>query len=323
MHTAHRIRAALLLPLLLGACASAAAGPPQTAPRPMASPHDAPPASGYIPHRVYDVAAAAFIDYEAFIARSAGADVVLFGEQHGHAPTHRMQLALLEGLARRGGATLSMEMFERDVAHIVSGYVSGQVSHEVFLAHTRPWPNYFPDYHPLIERARASGWTVIAANVPRSIANQVAREGLAAVNALDTGARAHAAAELQCPSDAYRTRFFEEMRKHPSGHADESAEAEEARLHRYYEAQCVKDETMAESMARALGSATKPIVHYTGAFHSDYGDGIAVRLRRRVPGARVMSITTVPVTDLDAADPAPHRERADYLLFTLSAPARQ
>jgi uncharacterized iron-regulated protein len=314
-------RALAALPLLFfAACASATATPIATAPVPGPSPHAAAaPTSGYTPHRIYDVAAGEFIDFETFVARAAAADVVMFGEQHRHRPTHRMQLALLEGLDRRGEASVSMEMFERDVAHILSGYVAGTVAHATLLAHARPWPNYFPDYHPLVELARERGWPAIAANVPRSIAGQVAQGGLTSLDALDRASRPHVAAELHCPEDDYRERFFAEMRRHPSGHG-EPPDEEEARLQRYYESQCVKDETMAESIVAALrADAHRPVVHFTGAFHSDHGDGIPVRLRRRMPDVRMISITTVPIADLDAVDPAPHAARADYLLFTLTS----
>jgi uncharacterized iron-regulated protein len=287
----------------------------------MTSPHgDAPRGSGYTPHRVYDVAARAFIDFETLAARAAAADVLFFGERHAHPPTHRMQHALLESLARRGGATLSLEMFERDVAAVVAAYVADEVDHAAFLAASRPWSRYFPDYHPLVEHARAHGWQVVAANVPRDVAGLVAQDGLDALDGLDDATRAHIAAEIDCPNDAYRARFIEEMARHPSTDgSDVDTGSAEVRRQRYYEAQCVKDETMAESIAAAAaGGAARPIVHVTGSFHSDRGDGIPARVRRRMPGLTMLSITSVPIADLDAADPAPHLERADFLLFTLA-----
>jgi uncharacterized iron-regulated protein len=309
--------------LLLGACASAPAQTVQPGPTaPARTTVPLPPAvaahgSGYTPHRIYDVAAGVFIDFEALAARAAQADVVFFGERHGHVPGHRLQHALLQALARRGGVTLSLEMFERDVAPVVSGYVAGTVPHESLLAHARPWPRYFPDYHPLIEEARAHGWRVVAANVPRPLANRVAQEGLAALAELAPASRAHVAADIACPDDAYRERFIAEMTRHPSAQPD-SPEVDAQRLQRYYEAQCVKDETMAESIVAALvAGATRPVVHMTGAFHSDHGDGIPARVLRRRPGTTMLTLTVITAPDLDAADPAPHRERADYLLFTL------
>jgi uncharacterized iron-regulated protein len=311
------IRTALLSAVLLLALSSGATAQADTA-QSVRSPHATSGPTSYTPHRIYDVAGGAFIDFETFAARAAGYDVVFFGERHGHAATHRMQHALLEALARRGGATLSLEMFERDVGDIVAGYARGDIDHVTFIAESRPWPRFFSDYHALVEEARTRNWQVIAANVPREIAALVAREGLDALMGLEPERRAAAAANLHCPDDAYRARFIEEMNRHPVGTA-ESDEAAESRNQRYYESQCLKDETMAESIFDALQhGATRPIVHVTGAFHSDHGDGIPARLRRRSPDVTMLTLTSVPVTDLDATDPAAHFLRADYLLFTLS-----
>lgn len=319
MAPAAALRACLWpMALLLVGCAGAAAQVDTAAARPVpAAAHaDAPRGSGHTPHRVYDVAAASFTDFETLAARAAGVDVFFFGELHGHGPAHRLQHALLESLARRGDATLSLEMFERDVADVVSGYVAGEIDHATFLARSRPWARYFPDYHPLVEEARTHGWEVVAANVPRGVATRVAQDGLASLDD-----RAHVAAEIECPDDDYRARFIAEMSRHPSSDTDTDAAAAAIREQRYYEAQCVKDETMAESIvAAAVRGATLPVVHVTGAFHSDYGAGIPVRVLRRMPELRVLSVTTVPVDDLDAADPTPHLQRADFLLFTLAQP---
>jgi uncharacterized iron-regulated protein len=298
--------------LSTGACASGTAAPAR-GPAPSA----AVTSSGYVPHRVYDVAAAAFIDFETLAARAASADVVFFGERHGLGPGHRLQHALLEALFRRGGATLSLEMFERDVAPVVDAYAAGDVSTRRLLAEARPWPRYETDYRPAVDFARHVRWQVIAANVPREIAALVAREGLAGLDGLPAAQRAHVAAELHCPADEYRERFIAEMRRHPMGEPG-TVEEEAAREQRYYESQCVKDETMAESIAGALvAGAPRPVVHLTGAFHSDHGDGIPARLQRRMPGVSMLSLTLVPVADLDGADPTPHVTRADYILFTL------
>jgi uncharacterized iron-regulated protein len=267
-----------------------------------------------IEHRVYDVAAERYIDLNALAVRAAAADVVFFGEQHGHQPGHRLQLALLQALAGHGPVTLSLEMFERDVWALVAGYAAGTATLDSLLAHARPWPRYATDYQPQVDFARTHGWPVLAANVPRSLANGIARAGMALLDTLDAATRGHAAARLHCPDDAYRTRFVEEMRRHPVG----DSTAERAAIEqRYYESQCVKDETMAESIAHAIAAGVpRPVVHLTGAFHSDRGDGIPVRVRRRWPDVRIISLTIVPVTDLRTADPTPHTGRADYLLFT-------
>jgi uncharacterized iron-regulated protein len=278
--------------------------------------------SAYVPQRVYDTRRAAFTDFEMMAADLARADVVLVGEQHDDPNTHRLELAVLEALARRQVAvTLSLEMFERDVQISVDTYLSGSSGEDDFLKNSRPWPRYATDYRPLVEFARRQHWAVVAANVPRRIAADVAKSGRPAVDALTTADRSLAAADLQCPHDTYFDRFADQMGSggHQSGSTP--ASAADTTTERYYWAQCVKDETMAESIAAAFArQAGKPgvVVHVTGSFHSDYGDGTGERVRRRLAGRRVAIVSMSPVENLDTVAPAPgDLKRGDYLVYTI------
>jgi len=274
--------------------------------------------SSYVPQRVYDTRRAAFSDFEMMAADLSRADVVLIGEQHDDPNTHRLELAVLEALAQRNvTVTLSLEMFERDVQPSVDTYMSGSSAENEFLKSSRPWPRYVTDYRPLVEFARAHRWAVVAANVPRRIAADVAKEGKPAVDSLNSADRSFAAADLQCPHDAYFDRFAEQM----GGHQSSSSASADVTTERYYLAQCVKDETMAESIAAAfakLDGRPGVVVHITGSFHSDYGEGTGERVRRRLAGRRVATISITPTENLDTITPPPgDLKRADYLVYTV------
>jgi uncharacterized iron-regulated protein len=279
-----------------------------------------PPASlpAYVPERVYDTHRQAFSDFEAMLADLARADVILLGEQHDDPNTHRLETAVLEGLRRRGVAvTLSLEMFERDVQTALDAYMAGTLSTESFVKSSRPWPRYATDYRPLVDLAKASGWPVLAANVPRKYASAAAKGGKDAVDALPPDERALVARDLVCPSDVYFERFAETMARHPAPGSEKlSAEERRTMTERYYFSQCVKDETMAEAIAAAARPG-RPVVHVNGAFHSDFGLGTAERVRRRLEGRRVAVVSILPVKDLDAVAPsAEDLRRGEYLVYT-------
>lgn len=271
--------------------------------------------SGYVPERVYDTTRNAFSDFEVMLADLATADVVFVGEQHDDPNTHRLEVAILEGLKQRKVApVVSLEMFERDVQSVLDAYLSGSASEEEVLKTARPWPRYKTDYRGLVELAKANGWPVIAANVPRRIAAAVAKAGSDAVGQLPADDRALVAKERQCPEDAYFERFAKTMAGHPA--PNQTPDEQRAMTLRYYWSQCVKDETMAESIASAVERGI-PVVHYNGAFHSDFGLGTAERVRRRLPGKRVVVISMLPVENLDRLEPAGEDlQRADYLVYT-------
>jgi len=273
--------------------------------------HPAVTGSSYVPQRVFDTRQKTFSDFESMLADLARADAVFVGEQHDDANTHRLELAIVEGLTRRGvSVVVALEMFERDVQSQVEGYAAGRITEEQFLKDSRPWPRYATDYRPLIEFARAHHLPIVASNVPRRIASDVSKNGMPAIEKLGSDDRTFAAREVQCPTSGdYYQRFGEAMGGHEGANAN------------FYFAQCVKDETMGESVATAFqknATGRVTIVHVNGAFHSDFGEGTADSARRRMPGRRIAVVSMLPVDDLDTTKPDDDDfKRADYLVFTI------
>jgi uncharacterized iron-regulated protein len=299
--------------------------------------------TGYTPHRVYDTRAKRFVDLETMLLDLSRTNLVMVGEQHDDPSSHRLERAILEGLARRRGQlVVSLEMFERDVQSQLNDYLAGRLSEESFLAAARPWPNYQSDYRPLVELAKAHQWPVLASNIPRKYASRISREGTGFLATLPAEERALIARESSCPMDGYFERFVEAMSSHPSGNTQgQTAQAgansgdktrksppdprQQSLMERFYLAQCLKDETMAESIASRFAAASPSpesqreplIVHFNGAFHSDFRLGTADRVERRAPRQQMKVVTLLPVTDLDQLDPKPERKRADYLVYTM------
>lgn len=275
--------------------------------------------------RVYDMGASRWVTFETMAHAIAKADIVFFGEQHDDPVTHSVELAVLAALGeRRGRVMLSLEMFERDVQPVLDRYLSGALSERDFLAGARPWDRYVTDYRPLVELARVRGWPVVAANVPRRVASAVSRRGLALLDTLNAAERAFAAREHSCPHDRYYEKFVGTMGTHNAGSGPPTAADAASALvitERFYEAQCVKDEAMGEAVAAAFmrGGRRTPVLHVDGAFHSDYKLGTAERVRRRVPSAKIVVLSAVPVASLAAANAPASRDRGDYIVFTLAA----
>ncbi len=301
---------ALSMAVVLGRMAAGGA-PPAAA--------QAPAPSGYVPHRVYDTKKKEFIDFETLTARLAGADLVFVGEEHDDPATHRMELAILEGVARRrDSVVVALEMFERDVQPLLDRYLGGAAPEEELLKGGRPWKNYLADYRPLIELARVHHWPVVASNVPRSLASMVSRTGLPGLDTVPAAARANVAEVVSCPEDDYFEKFTAVMGDMAAHGPVAAPEDPLARMKRMYEAQCVKDETMGESVARAWRPG-RLVVHFNGAFHSDFHLGTAARALQRAPGARMVVVTALPTKELDQIKPSKEdRKRSDYLLYVLA-----
>ena len=160
--------------------------------------------------------------------------------------------------------------------------------------------------------------------MPRPIAADVAKTGLSAVDALGDR-RPQVARDIQCPTSGdYYKRFLEAMGggNHPPTTAPDPVPNDtQARNDRFYFAQCLKDETMGESVANAFekyGARRATIVHVNGAFHSDYGEGTAASARRRMPGRRIAVLSMMPVGDIDKIEmDGDDVKLGDYLVFTV------
>ena len=278
-----------------------------------------------MPQRVFDTRRGAFIDFESMVAALARADVVLVGEQHDDPNTHRLEYALVSGLRRRRIApTVSLEMFERDVQDVIDRYLSGAITEEQLLKEARPWPRYATDYRSLVELAKAEGWPVVAANLPRRFASEIAKTGEASIDTAVFGRSSAGGPGSPVPARCLFRPVHECDDRPLAGWRRQAAapsDEQRAATDRYYWAQCSKDETMAESIARASEARAGrpgPVVHVTGAFHSDFGAGTAERTRRRLAGKTVMVVSILPVSDLDTLAPAgDDLKRADFLVYTV------
>jgi hypothetical protein len=219
--------------------------------------------------------------------------------------------------------TLSLEMFERDVQESVDTYVGGTAAEADF-------PQRDAAVAPLFDRLPSAGgvrqahkWPVVAANVPRRIAIGDRQGWRSAVDALSASDRRLAASDLQCPHDDYYTRFAETMGTHPaaSSGSGAAASAADTATERYYWAQCMKDETMAESIAKAFAKARRDVPDPS----CTYGC-VPLRLRRGHGGTRPPPPCRPPRhhrhrdsrDSLDDLSPdSDDLKRADYLIFTI------
>ncbi|MCR9248151.1 MAG: ChaN family lipoprotein [bacterium] len=252
-------------------------------------------------------------EVRALVPELVKADVLALGEHHNTPSIHRTHLELIQAVHRaRPNLVIALEMFERDVQTHVDQYLAGLIDETTFLEKSRPWPDYARDYRPVIEFARANGIVVLAANAPRPLARKVAFEGIDAAMGSP-----HVARETSAPEDGYWDAFVDAMDGH-GGMVDDEAIA------RFYAAQCLKDDTMAESITDYLAkfsSDRRPLaVLICGKMHSDYRRGTVQRIAQRMPEAEIRVFSVEVVDDLQAGVYSSPRDVADYVIVTDEKP---
>ncbi|MHC4840454.1 MAG: ChaN family lipoprotein [Planctomycetota bacterium] len=238
------------------------------------------------------------------MAKLAEFDVVIVGELHGNPGAHALQFDALKKLASSGGTwALAMEQFERDVQPHLTKYVSVQNPKDrkelvdarlAFVSKSRPWPNY-ADYKPMIELCRTTGLPVIAANVPRPLAARINKGGPEVMADFTDDEKAWCARSLIAQEGGYKDKFFGLMGDMASHGVN---------LDNMYASQCIKDDTMAESIVHwiAAGENRKALLT-VGRFHSAEGLGVPEKIRGLNPDLKVAILTCgTDDDDLDLAD---------------------
>jgi uncharacterized iron-regulated protein len=217
-------------------------------------------------------------------------DVIMVGELHGNPGAHRAQLEFLRYMHATGRPmALSTEQFERDVQGHLDAYLAGGIDEDDFLSKSRPWPNY-ADYRPLIEFCKANGIPVIAGNIPRRLAARIHKEGVETFEDFSEQEKSWSARELNALPGAYKDKFMGLM----GGHSD--------KLESMYAAQCIKDDTMAESIADWLkANPGGRVLHINGAFHSAGGLGVPEKLEVLMDDVRIGLVTCVQDEGAEAA----------------------
>lgn len=304
----------------LGGCASGSGG----SKRPPRAPHGhgivSVDTSGARNLPVLDGKTGQVIGWDALVERARAADVVVIGEVHGHGMGGAATVALFEDVAAGGDRSpvLSMEFFERDHQAHLDDYLGGISDEAAFRARTgRTDGNYPAAHRALIEAARAEEIEVIGANAPRRYATVANKEGWARLYELTPEQQRLFVNPGSSVGGRYEEKFFEMMKGMGASHgapegAEVDPEEERKTIEGYFRAQNVWDATMAGSIAGALARGGAPVVHVVGQFHSDFDGGLIQRIRERVPGARIL---TVSLAAAPAWREAEDKGRADVVVM--------
>ena len=238
------------------------------------------------------------IELKGMAERLSDYDVIFFGEFHGNRILHSLEFELLKMFhSNNKNMIISLEMFERDVQPILDKYLNDEISEENFLTNSRPWPNYKTDYKPLIEFAKENELTVVAANIPRRYASMISKQGLNALDSLSQEEKKFITKKHIVFEDEYKELFIQTM-KNNMAHSSRMPASMMMNLDLIYAAQCIKDDTMAESILRYHRiPPRRKVIHFNGDFHSKKHLGTAQKIQVLEPMLKVAVITPISCED--------------------------
>jgi uncharacterized iron-regulated protein len=158
------------------------------------------------------------------------------------------------------------------------------------------WGHDFTHYREIFQWVRSHGVTMVGLNPPPGLAEAVGRHGVSGV----PPALRPFLPPLDSGNDPHRLYFRDQMLRHAHAHGHGF---DAAKLERYYQAQLVRDETMARRVRALQGEQPDRLVLvFAGLGHIDRGHGVPLRASPEVPGgARDFRIVLpVPSGDMEA-----------------------
>jgi len=224
-------------------------------------------------------------------------DVVCLGEAHDAPRDHFAELAISEGLERRARVSgralgFGFEMFQAPYAAALRSYGTGRLDDAGLRKRTHyddRWGYPYAYYRPVLAFGRAYGLPLKALNASRELTHSVAENGLAQ---LSPRLRRQLPAELDLNDREHRAHFEQLMANHPHGEGMD--------LDKFYVAQVVWDETMADNAARWVSKRApiRQLVVLAGSAHCR-NPAIPSRIERRQP-LRVASVRLSAETSADS-----------------------
>ena len=231
------------------------------------------------------------VEYTSLIKTMSEYDIVFIGEYHNNAINHWLELQFTKDLykIKEGKIILGAEMFEADDQIILDEYLSGLIKHRNFSDEAKLWPNYETDYKPLIEFAKENNLKFIATNVPRRYASLVANMGFEGLEKIsEKGMMFFPPLPINYDPELNCYKQMLQM-KGMGRKVNENLP----------KAQALKDATMAYFIQKNLKEGYT-FIHYNGAYHSDYSEGIIWHLKKLHPNLKILIISTEEIKDINS-----------------------
>jgi len=250
------------------------------------------------------------VSFKALSKSAISVDLVLFGEFHNNPIAHWLQLELTQIMYafHQSNLQLGFEMFEQDQQEILDAYTKGLIAESQLKDTLRLWSNYQTDYAPLINFAKQNQIPCVATNIERKYASLLFKKGRAALDTLPVEIKSQMA-PLNFAFDTTLSQYqaMKEMGAHMGPGMG----------WRMVEAQAIKDATMAHFILnnrwRSLRYEPMVHLHFNGAYHSDFHQGIMWYVLQEAPHKKILTISTVSQDDIRQLE-AEHLGRADYII---------
>ena len=204
--------------------------------------------------------------------------IIFVGEAHDLLEHHHIQIRVIQGLLKNGkDVVVAMEMFERSQQPILDRWSQGLLTEEELLKEVKwetTWGMDYNLYKGILDGVRDHHVKVLGLNIERDLVRKVAENGIDGLAHQD---------KLKLPkmdlTDQQHRNYIASIYKNHQGGSAKDFEY-------FYQAQCLWDEAMAETLSQFLQSQEgrgRTVVVLAGSGHVAFDFGIPMRFYRRSP----------------------------------------
>lgn len=238
------------------------------------------------------------VSWEDMQADLETARIVYVGENHTSAAHHEVQLRVIRALHDRNDRlAVGMEMFDRSYQAVLDDWSAGLLDEEHLLRRTHWYANWrfdFGLYRDILQYVKANHIRLVALNLPAGIPSKIRVGGIEYLSACE---KEFLPAEVNTSMAAHREFVREVFGRHDfKGNV---------RFEDFYLAQCVWEDVMAESVARALGADRMVVLAGNGHIQFKYGIPERAFMRNHLPYRTIYQAS---------AEEQPDPSIADYIL---------
>ncbi|MFB2833556.1 ChaN family lipoprotein [Floridanema evergladense] len=221
-----------------------------------------------------------------FLQNLTKANVIYLGETHTSEADHKAQLEIIQQIyGKKPKIAIAMEMFQRPYQGAIDRYLAGKITEQELLTQTeyqQRWGFPWEYYAPILRFAKENRLPVLALNTPSEVTRKVARQGLESLTP-EEKKYIPPIAEIRTDNTEYRQMLLDVFNQHQKGGHGSSASFE-----RFFSAQVLWDETMAENIAEFVkANPNHTVIVLAGQGHLVYGYGIPSRVARRLGNSLV------------------------------------
>jgi uncharacterized iron-regulated protein len=240
------------------------------------------------------------------------ANIIYLGETHDSAEDHQNQLKIIQELHKRNPKiAIAMEMFQRPYQNVLNQYLVGQITETELVKkseYEKRWGFPWELYAPILRFAKENKLSILALNTPSEITRKVSRQGLETLTASERQ-WIPPFSEIRTDNQDYRQMVLAAFEQHrATGHGNSTD------IEKFFLAQVLWDETMAESIAKFIqANPDYQVVVLAGQGHIIYNYGIPSRVKRRLQGKKINQRSVLLSPPEDVIVPK-DKQIADFIL---------